>query len=273
MNRPSTSPQSTERATGNIAERRAELGSLSQCMVDADSDVLARARRLRGRALVLSVTLQAVCIVALLIGPLLAAPGALPPPTFVTPVPPYRGGEPRTNPQTRRVPERSVEQLPANRLLFPTAEARTPVHEVSGEEAPDVGADVGNDLGLGPGPAGAWIPGGSDNGVRVRPPRQPAAPRKPVLRSEGVMAGALVHRVDPVYPKIALAIHLSGTVRLRAIIGTDGTVQNLEVLSGSPILARAGVDAVRQWRYRPTLLNGQPVEVETYITVNFVLGE
>jgi periplasmic protein TonB len=88
-----------------------------------------------------------------------------------------------------------------------------------------------------------------------------------------VMAGELIRRVQPEYPEIARATHLSGTVRLQAIIGTDGTVRDLDVLSGSPILARAAVEAVRQWRYRPTLLNGAPVEVETYITVNFVLSE
>jgi periplasmic protein TonB len=91
--------------------------------------------------------------------------------------------------------------------------------------------------------------------------------------SEGVMESALIHRVEPIYPQIARNLHLSGTVRLRAIIATDGSVQNLEVLSGHPILARAAKDAVSQWRYRPTLLSGVPVEVETYITVNFVLGE
>lgn len=87
------------------------------------------------------------------------------------------------------------------------------------------------------------------------------------------MAGSLIRRVDPQYPEIAKAIHLSGTVRLRAIVGTDGRVQNLEVLSGNPILANAAVAAVRQWRYRPTLLSGTAVEVETFITVNFVLSQ
>jgi periplasmic protein TonB len=87
------------------------------------------------------------------------------------------------------------------------------------------------------------------------------------------MESALIHRVEPLYPRIAISMHLSGTVQLRAIIATDGSVQNLEVLSGSPILARAAEDAVRQWRYRPTLLSGVPVEVETYVTVTFVLGQ
>lgn len=87
------------------------------------------------------------------------------------------------------------------------------------------------------------------------------------------MAGDLVHRVQPSYPEIARAMHLSGTVRLEAVIGPDGTVRNLVVLSGSPILARAAVEAVREWRYRPTLLDRALVEVETYITVNFILSE
>jgi TonB family protein len=66
-------------------------------------------------------------------------------------------------------------------------------------------------------------------------------------------------------------MHLQGTVRLRAIIGKDGSVSELEVLSGNPILVQAAVAAVREWRYRPTRLNNEAVEVETYITVTFVL--
>jgi protein TonB len=85
------------------------------------------------------------------------------------------------------------------------------------------------------------------------------------------MAASLIHRVEPVYPAIARFMHLSGRVELRAIIGTDGTMQRLEVLSGNAILALAAVSAVEQWRYRPTQLNNEPVEVETYITVNFVM--
>ena len=85
------------------------------------------------------------------------------------------------------------------------------------------------------------------------------------------MAARLIRRVQPDYPEIAKLMRLSGTVRLRAIIGTDGAVQQLEVLSGNPILARAAKSAVREWRYEPTRLNGQPVEVETSITVTFVL--
>ena len=83
----------------------------------------------------------------------------------------------------------------------------------------------------------------------------------------------LIHRIEPQYPVIARIAGVSGTVELRAIIGRDGSVSSIEVLSGNPLLARPAVEAVRQWRYRPTILDGEAVEVETRITVNFVLGQ
>ena len=89
--------------------------------------------------------------------------------------------------------------------------------------------------------------------------------------SEGVMEAALTYKVQPLYPAVARSIHLEGTVRLQATIGKDGTVRELQVLSGNPILAQAAFAAVREWHYRPTRLNGEIVEVETFITVNFVL--
>ena len=80
-------------------------------------------------------------------------------------------------------------------------------------------------------------------------------------------------RKEPEYPAAARLMHLQGMVRLRAIIGKDGSVSSLEVLSGNPILVQAAVAAVREWRYRPTRLNNEAVEVETYITVTFVLDQ
>ena len=81
--------------------------------------------------------------------------------------------------------------------------------------------------------------------------------------------GSLIHRVEPIYPRIAALSQIHGVVRLHAIIATDGTIQSLSVIDGSPLLVEAARDAVKQWRYRPYILNGQPVEVETIITVNF----
>jgi protein TonB len=85
------------------------------------------------------------------------------------------------------------------------------------------------------------------------------------------MAAMLVNRVEPKYPTIAITAHISGAVHLHAIIGKDGAVRELEVVDGNPLLAQAAKVAVQNWRYQPTRLNGEPVEVETYVTVNFVL--
>jgi len=101
--------------------------------------------------------------------------------------------------------------------------------------------------------------------------RPPVAPTHPVTVSTGVMQGFLLKRVQPVYPAWAQAARIGGTVVLSATITREGTIENLQVISGHPMLVGAAVDAVRHWRYRPYLLNGQPVEVETQIVVNFTI--
>ena len=87
-----------------------------------------------------------------------------------------------------------------------------------------------------------------------------------------MMEGNLVHKVQPAYPPLARAARIQGAVVLRAIISKGGTIENLQVLGGHPLLVQAAIDAVRQWRYRPYNLNGEPVEVETQVTVNFILS-
>ena len=87
-----------------------------------------------------------------------------------------------------------------------------------------------------------------------------------------IQAAKVVKRVQPVYPEHARREHLQGTVKLHAIIAKDGSIQDLRVLSGACSLAQASFDAVRQWRYQPTLFNGQPVEVDTTIDVIFALN-
>ena len=88
---------------------------------------------------------------------------------------------------------------------------------------------------------------------------------------QGVSQGMLLHQVKPEYPPDARHNHISGTVKLRALIGKDGHIQNLRVLSGSRILAEAAYAAVVQWTYRPYKINGSPVEIDTVITVNYEL--
>ncbi|MGC2745833.1 MAG: energy transducer TonB [Candidatus Angelobacter sp.] len=81
--------------------------------------------------------------------------------------------------------------------------------------------------------------------------------------------GQLVNRVEPVYPHIAAISGIQGQVKLHAIIARDGRIQSLNVISGHPLLVHAALEAVEQWRYRPYVLNGETVEVETFITINF----
>jgi len=98
----------------------------------------------------------------------------------------------------------------------------------------------------------------------------PADSSKKPMRAKFAAATAaaqLLNSVQPVYPALAREVRLSGTVRLHAVISTDGAVKELEVLSGHPLLVQSALDAVRQWKYRPTLLNGEPVEVDTTIDV------
>jgi TonB family protein len=87
-----------------------------------------------------------------------------------------------------------------------------------------------------------------------------------------VEAAQLIRQVAPVYPPIAKTAHISGTVVLHAIIGKDGTVEDLQYVSGPPLLLKSAMDAVRQWQYKPTLLMGEPVRVDTTISVVYVLG-
>lgn len=107
--------------------------------------------------------------------------------------------------------------------------------------------------------------------VRPAEPVRAVTPREPPRIKVGgkVQEARLITRVMPVYPRLAINIRLSGSVRLAAVIGTDGRVRELQVLGGHPMLVPAAVEAVRQWVYRPTLLNGDPVEVATEIVVIF----
>ena len=86
-----------------------------------------------------------------------------------------------------------------------------------------------------------------------------------------MMEGNLVHKVEPLYPSLAKQAGIQGSVIIRAFISRSGAIERAELVSGHPLLSRAALDAVRQWQYRPYYLNGEPVKVETQITVNFVL--
>jgi protein TonB len=114
------------------------------------------------------------------------------------------------------------------------------------------------------------VPYGLGVAIPVVTPKPPA-PTRPLKISHWA-EGNLIFRVQPQYPPLARQARIQGAVQLRAVISKAGTIERLTLESGHPMLAGAAVDAVRQWRYRPYLLNDEPVEIETEITVNFVLS-
>jgi len=140
------------------------------------------------------------------------------------------------------------------------------------EQPPDLGA--GGVAGGVPG----GIPGGSAGGViggilssqMVAVPKV-ATPQR-VRVSQGVSNGLLIKKVQPVYPPLARQARIQGQVVLHAEISKEGTIQNLQLISGHAMLAPAAIEAVKQWRYKPYLLNGEPVAVETEVIVNFSLS-
>src|SRR6202453_2771835 len=122
--------------------------------------------------------------------------------------------------------------------------------------------------------SGSGVPGGVMGGIGTAPAPvvKVAPPKGPARVSGGVVAGLKISGANPVYPPIARAAHVSGAVVLHAIISKSGTIENLEVISGPEMLRNAATEAVRNWRYKPYILNGDPTEVETTITVNFNFG-
>ncbi len=131
------------------------------------------------------------------------------------------------------------------------------------------------------GASGPYIPGalgpGSSEGVRdslgtARPIMPSPATVAPPIRISRMSEGDLVHKILPAYPPLARSARIQGQVVLQAVISKQGVIENLQVLAGHPMLVPAAIEAVRQWRYRPYVLNNEPVEVETQITVNFSLA-
>ena len=152
------------------------------------------------------------------------------------------------------------------------------VQMIKEDEAPPPMASNGGVVGGVPG----GIPGGqlggvigsvisSTNSLSAVPRFVPATPTR-IRISQGVTKGLLIQRVEPAYPTLARAARVQGDVILSAVIDINGQITNLQLVSGHPMLVPAAIAAVKQWRYKPSLLNGQPVEVETTITVIFSLS-
>jgi periplasmic protein TonB len=147
------------------------------------------------------------------------------------------------------------------------------------EAPPTPDGTVGGVVGGVPGGVIGGIPGGALSGVLGSTRSVPVLAKTPapapitrIRLAQRIVEANLIHDVTPTYPPEAGRARVEGTVVLLAVIGKDGTVQDVHVESGLPILAQAAMDAVKQWRYRPYLLNGEPVEVDSRITINFALS-
>ncbi len=230
----------------------------------------------RGATTALSFTLQILLIGVLVLLPLVFTE-ALPKQQLMTflvaPPPP-----PPPPPPPAATPEIKVVKKPTTEL--DNGELRTPtkipkkIQMIKEDEPPPPNSGVAGVVGGVPGgvPGGAvgGVLGGIISGTPTAVPKV-ATPQR-VRVSQGVSQGLLIHQVRPSYPPLARQARIQGTVVLQAVIGKDGNIQNLKVVSGHPMLAPAALEAVKQWKYKPYYLNGEPVEVDTTINVNFTLA-
>jgi periplasmic protein TonB len=186
---------------------------------------------------------------------LLVAPAPPPPPPPVMPVPSA---------------QIKSEVLSGNQLAAPSKIPKA-IRIVNDAPEPQMANGVRGMEGLANGTPGAMGTILSADG-RASVSLAPAVPPKKVSISSGVMAGNLIEKTVPQYPAIAKAARIQGTVVLAATISKSGSIENLRVISGPPMLVQSALDAVRSWRYKPYLLNDTPVEVETTVNVVFNLG-
>jgi periplasmic protein TonB len=232
-----------------------------------------RLRTKRGMTTTLSFILQACLVGILVLIPLLFTE-ALPKGqlmTFLVAPPP-----PPPPPPPAAAPVHVVKQVQTD---IQNGQLRTPtkipqkVQMIKEDEAPPemaAGGVVGGVPGGVPGGQMGGVIGGIISSTPVAVPKV-ATPTR-VRVSQGVTQGLLIRKVQPNYPPLARQARIQGQVLLAAEISKDGTIENLHLISGHPMLAPAAIEAVKQWKYKPYILNGEPVEVETQITVNFTLS-
>ena len=235
-------------------------------------------KKVKGRSpwvTVFSFSVQVLLIGVLVLIPIIY-PEALPRQQFMTflvapPPPPPPPPPPAAAAFVK--PQKIVSELDNGRLRTPTA-IPNKVAKIQEEDTPaSNGGVVGGVIGGVPGGSVGGVLGGVLNSIASVPAAVPkiATPQK-VRVSSGVAQGNLIHDVKPPYPPLARQARIQGTVVLQAVIGKDGAIQNLRVVSGHPMLAQAALDAVKQWRYKPYYLNGEPVDVDTTININFTLS-
>jgi periplasmic protein TonB len=218
--------------------------------------------------IMVSMVFQSLFLAILLLIPLIyteALPKAMLATLLVAPPPPPPPPPPPAQVTVIKRPQ--VHLMDAGKLVAPKVIPKD-VKIIKEEAEPDMGMSGGVVGGVSGGSMGGTI-GGVVGSVAPPPPKV----QQRIRVGGNVTAARVLNRVNPVYPPLARQTRISGTVRLHAIIAKDGTVQQLEVMSGHPLLVQAALDAVRQWRYQPTLLNGEPVEVDTTVDVIFSLNQ
>ena len=239
----------------------------------------------KGASVFISFVIQIILVIVAVIIPLIytdSLPRTQLTSFLVAPPPP----PPPPPPPAAAAPVKVVKVIPrqfdAGRLMAPKQIPKE-IAVIKEEELPPVSGAVGVVGGV-PGGVPGGTPGGVIGGIigsvpSAAPPPPPPVKEapKPVtpkqIRVGGqVQAAKLVRQPKPVYPPLAKQARIQGTVRFNAVIGKDGTIQNLTLVSGHPLLVPSAQEAVRQWVYQPTLLNGEPVEVVTQIDVNFTLS-
>ncbi|MBV8514928.1 MAG: TonB family protein, partial [Acidobacteria bacterium] len=228
---------------------------LNACLVDGDSEQLKRERKIRRRALGISISLQTIALAAILLMPLLGRPALIS--WNVVPVPPY---------YSRPTPHVDIVRVVHEQRPRPTGfyePTRIPQHINTDPQPPEpVNESVPFD-GPGINVPGA-IPIGDARATTQPPPPAEPQPKTPkTMHLSHIDASRLVYRMEPIYPVLAKQIGKSGQVELHAMIGEDGAIQSLEAVGGDPMFFASAMQAVKQWRYTPTMLNGQPVKVDT----------
>ena len=245
------------------------LGSLRGCLMDGDAEQRRRQRSMRRRSLAISVAVQSAVLTALILVSLFGKPQSIAL-ANVTPVPPYSGYRnepPNPGAQHPSSGSRTVCHFCAPTQISPTIPTHDPntSGNPTGEPQPP---------GMGDGPIGGpgVLPFDSERHGPIPPNTTETQVKRPrIVRMTTLDPAMLTHRVEPSYPILAKQTHREGRVELRAIIGTDGTIQSLQIVSGDPMFLRSALEAVQQWHYKPTILNGQPVEIDTYITVVYTM--
>lgn len=233
-----------------------------------------RIKTRRGPATVVSFILQVMLIGVVVLIPLIFTQ-ALPlkqemSTILVAPPPPPPPPPPAaTQPQVVKQVQSEIQET--GRLITPTRiPKQVAMIKESAAPPPATAGVVGGVPGGVPGGQLGGVVGGVVGAIPTAAPKLVAPQRVHV--SQGVTQGLLTKKVMPQYPQLARQAHIQGAVQLAAVISKDGTIENLQVISGHPLLTQAAMQAVKQWRYKPYVLNGQPVEVDTTITVNFTLS-